>query len=518
MSELTKRLHQVLAKSKDSFIQEDGQWYSTNEFLTEIEKIQHYLIAANVRPGDRILVSYPNSYQFAYIYFAIIDYGAVVASINPNMPEFELKTFIERANPICGFVGEEHAAFLFHSNRKVHTLKNLFVLNSASNELKRFEYLQEDWYETTIPVVSNPPSIPEPSDDAVAILLYTSGTTGRPKAVGLMHKHILAAAENIIRSHQLSCKDITYCFLPLFHINAQIVALISTCLSDGKIIIAPKFSASKFWNIIQENGVTWVSAVPAIISILLNTPQPDNIPSSLRFIRSASAQLPSLHAKRFEQMTGIPLIQSYGMTEAASQICVNPLPPGKRVLGSVGLPVGLELRIVDDNDKNVEPMNIGEITIRGNNVITFYEQADNQHDFRNGWFHTGDLGYINDEGYVFIVGRKKEMINRGGEKISPYEVEDVIRQIPTIKQVAVIGLPHPVYGEQVAAYVISSLPNVDPKEMIKEVTSHCQNALSNYKCPAIVKVVKEIPVSPTGKIQRKKLKEMEIAYSKVQNH
>jgi len=523
MSWLTQRLQNHFENHAHApKIYDQGHWYTGETILKDIERIGGYLSEAGVTPGDRILLSYPNSYSFIVIYLAVLHYGATVAPINPTMPASELYAFVKRSQPKYGFVGSNHLALLQQEDFG-ESLDTLFLVDGGSSSLscKHYAYNKSEklWEEGVLISTSSDRGHDEPSEETLAILLYTSGTTGSPKAVGLQHRHLLVTINNIIYSHHLSDSDVAYCFLPLFHINAQVVAFLSTCLSGGRIVIAPKFSASKFWSTIEKQKITWVSAVPTIISILLKAGRPESTPKHLRFIRSASAQLPRLTAQRFEKNFGIPIIESYGMTEAASQICINPLPPQKRLLGSVGLPIGVNLRIVNDQDQLLPPNEVGEITIQGDNVIDAYTQADHQNDFKNGWFHTGDLGYQNEEGYVFIVGRKKEMINRGGQKISPYEVEDTIRELPEVEQVAVIGLADSLYGETVCAYVVTKEKDVDgqPQNLLDKILAHCRRALSSYKCPSYVHIVKEIPVGPTGKIQRHLLKQQKDVISVIQS-
>ncbi|WP_018663062.1 AMP-binding protein [Heyndrickxia acidiproducens] len=512
MSQLTERLNQLLSSTDQSIIQDGGRWYTTRELKGDMENVQSRLAQAGVRPGDRVLLSLPNSYAFTVIYLAVIDYGAAAASINPEMPGYELRAFLNRCKPVCGFAGGLHADALLEDGELQHTLQTVFKVDKQNFGIEPFIRQGSSWQAGFREGGQQLEKSSVPDGEAIAILLYTSGTTGHPKAVGITHDQAFASVQNIIFSHQLTSHDITYCFLPLFHINAQVVALLSTLLSDGKIVFAPKFSASKFWKTVCEENITWISAVPAVISILLNIEKPKQVPVHLRFVRSASAQLPILHARRFEQKFGVPIIESYGMTEAASQICVQSLPPAKRVLGSVGVPFGLELAIMDEYGRKLGPKEVGGIVIRGKNVITHYVQADNQNDFQNGWFHTGDVGYVDEEGFVFIVGRKKELINRGGEKISPYEVEDVIRQLPGIQQVAVIGIPDPKYGEQVAAYVAAGEKGAaSQEELAQAILDLCRQSLSSYKCPSKIKFVSEIPVGPTGKVQRIRLKHEVVA-------
>ena len=273
----------------------------------------------------------------------------------------------------------------------------------------------------------------EPGDDNPGVLMFTSGTTGEPKGVLLRHRHLLAAAHNVVTAHQLTDRDVSYCVLPLFHINAQVIVLLSTLLSSGRLVMADRFHASRFWEDVSDHGVTWVSAVPTILSILSKRDPKGIDLSTLRFIRSASAPLSPAVAQRFEQIVGAPVIESYGMTEAAGQISVNPLPPGIRKLGSVGRPQGVQLKIENTSHQPVVPYEIGEIAIRGNNVVEGYVNVDGSgKSFGEGWIFTGDLGYLDDDGYVFITGRAKEIINRGGEKLSPREIEDVLNASPAV--------------------------------------------------------------------------------------
>ncbi|GGH77543.1 acyl-CoA synthetase (AMP-forming)/AMP-acid ligase II [Pullulanibacillus pueri] len=520
MSQLTERIHERLAHSPLPCLYDMERWITGQDFYRDMTIIKNMLFKAGIKPGARILLSYPNSYAFVVTYLAIIEYGAAVAPINPKMPESEFIQFLERCQPTCGFVEEQHLTLIKKNTDTSIGLTHLFLAEAMDSPLplKTYTLSNTNWIEHSPFVSETPGDHPLPSEETVGVLLYTSGTTGNPKAVGLKHRHLLASANNIIVSHQLDTTDVAYSFLPLFHINAQVVSILSTILSGGRVVLAPKFSVRRFWPTIQEHQVTWVSAVPTIIAILLTSDGPTQAPTHLRFVRSASAQLPMLHARRFEQKFGVPIIESYGMTEAASQICINPIPPNKRILGSVGLPVGLDLQIVNESNQPLAPNKVGEITIRGNNVIEYYEKADHQNDFQEGWFHTGDLGYLDKEGYVYIVGRKKEMINVGGEKISPYEVEDEIRKLSTVKHVAVIGLPDPLYGEKVVAYIIPTTSTVDEKVFIQDIHAHCIGALSHYKCPSEIHVVSEIPIGPTGKIQRFRLKEQELLRQKVDSH
>lgn len=567
MSNLTKHMQAALA-DKDKFsINDAGRWVTNEHLQADKDSIIKLLNASGVQPGDRIVLGYPNSYAFLVTYLAFLEYGAIIVPVNLNMPMPELYKFLKRTRAAMAFLTDQWKGLsskdLIHDITTWDTLplSKLFytdLTRSAVPEktFTRKAFVSTDktadvtdelvscvWEHEAVIIPSEHCVIQEPEDDAIGVIMYTSGTTGKPKAVGLQHRHLLATAKNIINSHQLTPEDVTYCCLPLFHINAQVVAFLSTLLSAGRIVLAERFSASQFWPTIEKHGITWVSAVPTILAILLKTEAPAQMPDSLRFIRSASAQLPKLHQVQFEEKYNLPVIQSYGMTEAASQICVNPLPPAERRPGSAGLPIGLGLKILDETDEPLGCFEIGEIAIQGDGVIDYYEEAESQKDFRDGWFFTGDLGYLDEDGFVYITGRKKEMIKHAGEKVSPYEVEDVIRQYRGVLQVAVIGLPDEMYGERVVAYVhfdesvtvnlsdeaantINKWPDnatgagisigtaveerkrgavkdpVTEVEFIQGLMAHCQSQISSYKCPSEINLVSTLPVGQTGKIQR----------------
>jgi oxalate---CoA ligase len=519
VSELSVQLRNRLRLSEDPIINERDHWYSVGDVVRDIHRIHAVLRQMNVQVGDRIVLAQPNSYAFIVSYLSLLLYGATVVPLNPKMPKPEMDAIIGRSASVGAFVHHglnEH----FLNLETSHNLRFIASFTASAPEavqLALVENRQGTWvefygldslYETA---VSETAAVnEEPAESTPAVLLFTSGTTGSPKGVMLTHRQVMATARNVAVSHRLSKDDISYCFLPLFHINAQVVAVLSTFITGGKLVVEEKFSASKFWPTVAKHRVTWASAVPTVIAILLKTPKPQSIPTSMRFIRSASAPLPAAQAKLFEEWFGIPVIESYGLTEAASQVCVNPLPPEEHRFGSVGRPVGIELKIVDEQGVELLPRQVGEIVIRGESVITEYAYGDaTGSSFHDGWFHTGDLGYIDEDGFVFITGRSKEMINRAGQKISPREVEEVILRHPHVKMAAVIGLPDELYGERVAAYIISEVPahERDDSVLIEEIRQLCLSSISAYKCPAEFHIVDEIPVGVTGKIQRYRLRQ-----------
>lgn len=531
MSELTAILQKRLAGNDRQFVHYNNVWYSTDRFRDDVLTVQHYLSNQQIEMGARVLLADGNSYAFLVVYVALLTSGMTIIPINPQMPVPELRKVFVRSEAIGVFIDPALAPNFDLVPTQADELglkplrsacKFLILIQDALNTFSFTPVAPEDGQIRPLPASalrpnsSYPTILPQIPENAPAILLFTSGTTGTPKGVALTHSQIMATIHNIADSHHLTARDVSYCFLPLFHINAQVIAFLSTMYSGGKLVVEDKFSASKFWKIIREHNVTWVSAVPTVIAILVKTAEPRPAPSSLRFVRSASAPLPAFQARRFEALFGVPVVESYGMTEAASQICVNPVPPGKRKIGSVGLPVGVQLQIVDTEGHSLSPGEIGEIAIRGDSVIAEYAYVDEHgQSFQDGWFCTGDVGYVDGEGYVFITGRSKEMINRAGQKISPREVEEVVAKHSDVQSVAVIGLPDPLYGERVVAYLISEgshhMDENTATALRTELDQLCRNNLSAYKCPVEYFFVDSIPVGPTGKIQRARLRQLVLA-------
>ncbi len=528
VSELGALLYAHLRTGEFPIAHDAGHWFTRGQMLRDMRYVHDTLRISGIAPGDRVVLAQVNSYAFVTLYSSLLTYGAVVVPVNPNMPVPELTGVINRSKAVMAFVGTE----LVEAVGAVESLQGLRLTATAALnakqglELSLFAVSRDeplpygaDARQAVAPALSHAQSSVDPIDAFAditeiaetdpAVLLFTSGTTGAPKGVLLTHGQVLATVRNVVNAHRLTAEDVSYCFLPMFHINAQVVALLSTLTTGGRLVIGQKFSASRFWPTIAEHGVTWVSAVPTVIAILIKSAAASAFPASLRFVRSASAPLPALHGRRFEARFGVPVIESYGLTEAASQVCVNPLPPGKHKFGSAGVPYGVELRVVDEADRVLPHGEVGEIVIRGQGVIASYAYGDEAGaSFRGGWFHTGDLGYLDEDGYLFITGRSKEMINRAGQKISPREVEEVIGRHAGVKACAVIGLPDDLYGERVVAYVIpeESVRRQDAsfKEQLRAL---CVATVSAYKCPAEFHLVEEIPLGPTGKIQRHRLKQ-----------
>jgi acyl-CoA synthetase (AMP-forming)/AMP-acid ligase II len=340
-----------------------------------------------------------------------------------------------------------------------------------------------------------------PDPEAVALVLHTSGSTGRPKRVPIKHRNLAASTRNVAATYDLSTQDVALCVMPLFHVHGLVASTIATLATGGTLVAPAKFNALSFWKTVRDYKVTWYSAVPTIHSLLLaraGGQRPEGA-ENLRFIRSCSAALPPEMMAKMEQVFGAPVLEAYGMTEASHQMASNPQPPKPRKAGSVGPATGIEIAIMD-NEGNLLPTGTrGEVVIKGPNVVDGYENNPeaNASAYTNGWFRTGDQGYLDEDGYLFLTGRLKEMINRGGEKIGPREIDEVLLAHPAVNEAVAFGVPHKTWGEEVAAAVTLKSPATEA-----EILAFCKERLADFKCPKKLYIVEAIPRTATGKIQR----------------
>jgi acyl-CoA synthetase (AMP-forming)/AMP-acid ligase II len=337
-----------------------------------------------------------------------------------------------------------------------------------------------------------------------SVLLLTSGSTGTPKAVELTEAQLLHVAAGVARHNQLTPADRGYNPLPLFHINAQVVAVLASLVAGATLLTDRKFRRTGFWERMAGQDVTWINAVPAILTILAGYPVPAR-PPRLRFIRSASAPLPAAVRERVTAQTGVPVVESYGMTEAASQITAMPL-DGSGPAGSCGRPVGAELEIRDAGGQPVPAGTSGTVWLRGPGVIDGYVAGRAAERFdSSGWLNTGDLGTLDEQGFLFLAGRSDDVINRGGEMLYPREIEEVLLADPAVQDAVVVGRPSPILGQVPVAYVI---PATEPataghlQDLLRQLNQRCTAELSRFKVPEAIYVVQDLPRAATGKVQR----------------
>lgn len=516
MSQLTEAL-KLFSGSSNAWLSDKRHTYSPNTFTEDVARMSSALSMLNIDSGDNVLLALPNSYEFVVIYVGLLNHGAVVVPGNPQMPAAELARFLGRFEAKAAFVTTEMeddwAGVLTATGQQRVPFSNVFEGAETLQDVGCWRAATELTCASGEHSQAAGAKVPSaPSDEQAGVLMFTSGTTGKPKGVLLRHRHLMHAVRNVIKSHQLTSEDVAYCALPLFHINAQVIVMLSTLCTGGCLVMVDRFHATTFWTDMERYGVTWVSSVPTILSILAKRDLPDKKSHQLRFIRSASAPLSPAILSRFEGITGIPVVESYGMTEAAGQICINPLEPGLRKAGSVGLPCGVELNVVVGGSRKAKPNEVGEIVIRGDSIIEQYLSQSSSslpanHPF-SGFILTGDLGYQDEDGYVFITGRAKEMINRAGEKLSPREIEDVLNAHLGVEKSAVIGVPDMLYGERVVAYIVPSDMTPSQAQILHtELERLCETGLSRHKRPSEIRMVASLPVGPTGKVQKHLLKD-----------
>ncbi len=341
-----------------------------------------------------------------------------------------------------------------------------------------------------------------PRPDDVALFLHTSGTTSRPKGVPLTHNNLMTSIRNIAAHFQLSAADTGLVVMPLFHVHGLIGATLSSWWAGSTVVVPPRFSAQTFWPAVQAHRVTWYSAVPTIHQVLIGRADSDGAPRKpgFRFIRSCSSALAPATLAQLEARFDAPVLESYAMTEASHQMTANPLPPDTHKPGSVGQGANVDVAIVDEQGRLLPAGEGGEVTVRGVNVTRGYHNNPeaNADAFTNGWFRTGDRGTLDADGYLTLIGRIKELINRGGEKISPLEVDAVLLSHPAVAEAASFAAPDAKYGEEVHAAVV-----LKGEATALDLQKYCGSRLADFKIPKVVHIVKELPKGPTGKVQRR---------------
>ncbi len=357
------------------------------------------------------------------------------------------------------------------------------------------------------------------TQDSAAMILHTSGTIKMPKGAVLSHGNLIAGGRNVELAQNLTEDDVALCILPLYHINGQVVTAVAPLVSGSQVVMPRKFSLSRFWPTLTGYECTWFSTVPTITKYLLDDArgkkdsQALRRPARLKFARSASSAMPASMLLDFEETFGVPMLESMGLTETAAPILANPMPPATRKAGSVGIPFGNEVRIIDDSGNFLAQGETGEIVVRGDNVISeYYKDAEANHSAftEDGWFRTGDRGYQDDDGYFFISGRIKELIIKGGENISPREIDDALYRHEAVFEVASFGYPDDTYGQVVAVAVVL---NQDYPYSEQELKNFCKSELGAFRSPSKIFIVEDLPKGPSGKIQRLRVAESLIGES-----
>jgi acyl-CoA synthetase (AMP-forming)/AMP-acid ligase II len=456
------------------------------ETLVELNKL-------GVGRNDAVAIVLPNGPEMAVAFIAIAS-AATTAPLNPGYTAQEFEFYLQDLDskllvvqdgmetPATGAaerLGIPVARLSFNPEQPAGT----FTLRGAAGQARE-------------------PGPAQGSD--VALVLHTSGTTARPKIVPLSHDNVCASAHNIASTLALQAQDHCLNVMPLFHIHGLIAAVLGSLDAGALVTCTPGFNALKFFGWLETANPSWYTAVPTMHQAILSRAGRNEAiieQTKLRFIRSSSASLPPPVMEQLEATFKAPVIESYGMTEAAHQMASNPLPPGARKPGSVGLAAGPEIGIMDNEGRLLEAGEIGEIVVRGSNITPGYQsnpQANNKA-FTNGWFRTGDQGVMDDEGYLRLTDRLKEIINRGGEKISPREVDEALMRHPAVDQAVTFAVPHSKLGEDIAAAVVLK---EGASADAQEIRAFVSERLANMKVPRKILLLDEIPKGATGKLQR----------------
>jgi len=480
-------IHFAPSESTAVIVPEKNLRISYETLERQVVEMASILSAAGIRRGDRVAIVLPNGLP-ALVSFLAASMVGTAAPLNPAYRHDEFKFFLEDTSAqlvICPAAGAEEA-------RSAAAERGIPVLAAEMDDAGTVRVLDA-------PRVT-PFCLSLPQD--VALVLHTSGSTGKPKRVPLEHANLTISARNIVAGYSLTAADVSMCVMPLFHVHGLVASVLAPFASHGTVVVPARFDALSFWRNVIEYRVTWYSGVPTMHQLLLARSRGKGKPAGaecLRFIRSCSTPLNVEVIHKIEAEFGVPLVEAYGMTEAAHQMSTNPLPPDERRPGSVGKARGVEIGVLGAKGAHLPHSHRGEIIIRGLSVFRGYENNPeaNANAFVGNWFRTGDEGYLDSHGYLHITGRIKEMINRAGEKISPREVDKVLLSHPAVTAAVTFGFPHAQLGEEVAAAVVLAEPRAD-----EEILAWCRERLAEFKCPKKLYVVQSIPQTATGKIRR----------------
>jgi oxalate---CoA ligase len=456
------------------------------------------LNAFGIGRNDRVAIVLPNGPEMATCFMSCAS-GVTSAPLNPayRADEFEFYLSDLHARALIVEKGSTSAAVEVAQKMRVRVID----LIADSERGAGYFHLQPRDGDTATGQAERT-GYAEPED--ISMVLHTSGTTSRPKIVPLSQSNLVASATNIRNSLQFTAEDCGLNVMPLFHIHGLIAGVLAPLAAGSQVFCTPGFNALKFFSWMDEANPTWYTAVPTMHQAIVSRAKGNQeviARNPLRFMRSSSSSMPPQVIAELEQVFGAPLIEAYGMTEATHQMASNPMPPAVRKPGKVGIAAGPEIAIMDNDGALLPRGGLGEIVIRGANVTAGYENNPKANDeaFEHGWFRTGDQGVMDDEGYISITGRLKEIINRGGEKVSPREVDEILMDHPAVAQVVCFGMPHPKLGEEVAAVVVlREGQQVTERELQAFVSSRA----AEYKVPKKILFMDEIPKGATGKLQR----------------
>lgn len=490
---MEKTIRNMINQQNDDLIfltSEKNEKLSYGEFKIFNEKISRQLAATNIINSDRAAIVLPNGPLMASSFLSISSYMSA-APLNPSYKQEEFEFYLDDLKP---------KFLLVEPNSK-----SLAVIAAKNLNIPVFEMkISDNQPLGTFELFDKETNYKNPNDYDEALVLHTSGTTSRPKIVPLSNLNIFTSAVNISKSLKLTADDHCLNIMPLFHIHGLIAVLSASAKVGASVCASNGFNALKFLDLAETQNITWYSGVPTMHQAILLRAQKNSDKAkklNLRFIRSSSASLPPAIFEQLNDIFQTPVIEAYGMTEATHQMASNPLPPAIQKPGLVGMPAGPEICIMNDKNEKLPQGEIGEICIKGDNVTNGYENNPeaNKQSFVNDWFRTGDEGFFDEDGYLKISGRLKEIINKGGEKISPLEVDNILMDFPPIDQALCFGYKDKMLGEDIAV-AIKLKENKSCTE--DDIKSYANEKLAKFKIPKKIFIVEDIPKGATGKLQR----------------
>lgn len=502
-------LNEIVARHADGQPQgiflidpDTGQEITFRALQGALEDIRRGLDLAGVPGGGKAAFLLDNGAWTARLFLGIMAAGRVVVPLNALSGDVQLEHVLGHSDCELVFVGRDYAARL---DRLIGTTGRDITVVPVDPETG------PAWPKTGTGTAA---SAPLPQETDPALLLYTSGSTGLPKGAVLTHRAVVSGGENVVQGHGLTRRDRTLCVLPVYHINGAMVTVSAPLVSGGSVVMPSRFSARAYWSLVAQYGCTWSSIVPTIIKYLLDRADrepfdfgSDRRLGNFRFARSASAPLPAVVMRQWEETFRVPMIETLGLTETAGTVAANPMPPEIRKHGSVGIPFGNRIRVVDERGRDRETGQAGELVIRGSNVLDHYYKDPQATDraFFGDWFRSGDIGLRDADGYLFITGRLKELIIRGGENIAPREIDDVLYRHEAVLEAAAVGVDDENYGQEVVACVALRDGHRCSEQELKDF---CREAVGPYKMPKTIYFMDSLPKGPSGKILRLRLPDL----------
>jgi acyl-CoA synthetase (AMP-forming)/AMP-acid ligase II len=451
-------------------------------------------------PGQTVALALPDGPEAAVAFLSLAAAGLTAAPLNPAHRPAEFQRYLSAMRPAAVAVPADVDSAARAAARRL----SLPVLEVAALRLEPAALFRPPDRPPARPAGAPPPH----PEDPLALLLHTSGTTADPKLVALTQSSLCRAARTVADSLALAPADRGLAVMPLFHIHGLVAGLLAPLASGGSVVCTPGFLAPRFLPWLRELQPTWYTAVPSVHHAILARARAhpgEAAGSRLRVARSCSAPLPPRVMAELEATLGVPVIEAYGMTEAAHQVTSNPIPPGRRKPGSVGVPTNAEVVVMDQTGEALPPGHVGEVAVRGPSVIRGYQGRDAaQGSFQDGWFRTGDRGRLDEDGYLFLTGRLKEVINRGGVKIAPREIEEALLEHPAVLEAAAFGVPDARLGERVAAAAVLGAPAASDE---RELRRFAEARLADFKVPERILLVDALPRGATGKLDRARLAE-----------